>query len=293
MHTYTAYGLTVASDIELPELLPSSGHPDVYVKRQALPTEGPDAFSNGETRIAGRVLDVLRFSVENGTHILFDEMRPVEDAEIRVFVLGVLMSILLRQRGLYVLHASGLSKDGRAIAFVGDSGWGKSTLAGYFVKQGYQILNDDVLAVDLSTEPVQVIPGHPQIKFRPEAEQWLGQRFDTLRPLHESSIKRVTIPFEGFQRSAVPLARLYVLEGFGRETSAVEDLRPRDALLELIRHSRVTNVMKAPDVQARHLRQTEELIKRVPVKRLARKKDLEALAEILSVVEQDLAASSA
>lgn len=292
MHVYKAYGLILASDIELPELLPSTGNPVAFIKRQALPSEGPDAIGNGGSCIVGRVLDMLRFRVEGGTHILIDEMRPVSEDEIRVFLLGVLMSILLRQRGRLVLHASGLVKDGRAVGFVGDSGWGKSTLAGFFVQQGYHILNDDVLALDMEADPIRIMPGFPQIKFRPEAEAWLGAQYQDMDALHANSIKRVHSPFSNFHREELPLSRLYVLEGSGRDESAIKELRPREAILELVRHTRATNVMVAPDVMSAHLQQCARLVQNVPVKRLERKKDLDALHEILTLVEEDLSVSA-
>ena len=49
-----------------------------------------------------------------------------------------LFLLLLRQRGLLTLHASVIRSKGKDyIGFVGDSGYGKSTLAEYFSQQGY------------------------------------------------------------------------------------------------------------------------------------------------------------
>ena len=288
MHTYRAYGFVLASDLALPELTPATGEAEVFIRRQPLHLEEAGAGANGESVITGQVLDLLRFRIENGTHILIEEMRPVTEDEIRVFLLGVLMSTLLRQRGLLVLHASGLARDGRAIGFVGDSGWGKSTLAGYFVQQGYRLVNDDVLAVDLGASPVHILPGFPQIKLRPEAEQWLGQAYDSLPQLHENSIKRITAPVAQFQEADLPLAALYVIEGAGREETRVVPLKPADAVIELVRHTRMTNIMRAPAVQARHLAQCGQLVRSVPVRLLERKRDLSALDRIREVVEADL-----
>ncbi len=290
MQTYRAYGLTFASDIALPELPQSSEAPVAFIKRQSLYGE-LGAEGNGGSCVTGRVLDVLRFRVEGGSTIMVDELKEVSEEEIRVYLLGVLMSILLRQRGLLVLHAAGLAKDGKAVAFVGDSGWGKSTLAGYFVQQGYRLLNDDVLALDVAQTPVQVIPGFPQIKFRPEAEQWLGARYADMPSLHENSPKRIDAPFERFQQEPLPISRLYVLEGGGRAESAIKPLGAREAILELVRHTRMTNMMRAPEVQTQHLQQCAFLVQNVPVQRLERKKDLNALGEILEQVEEDLSSA--
>jgi hypothetical protein len=50
-------------------------------------------------------------------------------------------------RGLEVLHASAVALDGRAIAFLGPSGAGKTTLAMHLLARGARLVTDDVLAV--------------------------------------------------------------------------------------------------------------------------------------------------
>ncbi|MDQ7993990.1 MAG: hypothetical protein AAGC63_16635, partial [Propionicimonas sp.] len=56
----------------------------------------------------------------------FEDMQPGLD---RVLATGTLLSIVLQLRGDCVLHASAVERDGRALAFVGQSGRGKSTMA--------------------------------------------------------------------------------------------------------------------------------------------------------------------
>ena len=51
-------------------------------------------------------------------------------------------------RGTHVLHASAVALAGRAVAFMGRSGVGKTTLAGRIVAHGARLMTDDVLAVD-------------------------------------------------------------------------------------------------------------------------------------------------
>ena len=78
-------------------------------------------------------------------------MKYDEDV-IRLYILGTCMGAILMQRKILPLHGSAIEIDGKAYAIVGDSGAGKSTLASAFLKQGYQLVSDDVIAVSLSQE---------------------------------------------------------------------------------------------------------------------------------------------
>ena len=54
--------------------------------------------------------------------------------------LGMGFGLLLRPRGLVVLHASSVDIDGKAVAFVGNPGRGKSTLALALLEQGHKLV---------------------------------------------------------------------------------------------------------------------------------------------------------
>lgn len=52
---------------------------------------------------------------------------------------------LLKESGLFPLHAAGLVKNGRSCLFLGRSGSGKSTLTMQLVRSGYGLLSDDTV----------------------------------------------------------------------------------------------------------------------------------------------------
>lgn len=62
-------------------------------------------------------------------------------------------------RGLEVLHASAVVASGGAVAFLGPSGAGKTSLALAMCRRGARFLADDVLAVELGEEMLVVHPG--------------------------------------------------------------------------------------------------------------------------------------
>jgi hypothetical protein len=95
----------------------------------------------------------------------------VDPAIIPILVSGTIVAYLLSLGGNLVLHASAVEVDGGAVAFIGYSGQGKTTLATLFCAAGYPLVTDDVLpvAVDERGE-VSCTPGGVQLRVRPKAE---------------------------------------------------------------------------------------------------------------------------
>jgi hypothetical protein len=81
--------------------------------------------------------------VENGTRA---ELMPILFA-------GTVLAFYLTVRHQLVLHASAVARGDRALAFVGQSGRGKSTLAALAAAAGARVVTDDVLLVDVQGTP--------------------------------------------------------------------------------------------------------------------------------------------
>jgi hypothetical protein len=74
---------------------------------------------------------------------------------------------------VYCLHASAVSTPGGAVAFLGESGRGKSTLARFLALEsgrGWTRVGDDILPVEPTPEGLDVLPHFPQLKL-PAADQ--------------------------------------------------------------------------------------------------------------------------
>lgn len=287
MYTYTAYNLNIQSELPLPELLPNNNRcePDISIRlvdSQSL----AQTISNRGDYFVGEVAQVGSFSVGSGSEILVDPEPDVDTAFLRSILLGPIICILLRQRGLLVLHGSSFAAQDEAVGFIGDSGWGKSTLVESFHSQGYRVLTDDVMVIDINADRPMVIPGFPQIKLWPDSASATGHDCDSLSPLHSKTVKRIHKLNQGFVEQALPLKRIYVLD-FSDDNQVIP-LESQASFAHLVKHTRAVGLLTAPEFINAHFYQCSSLIKNVSICCLQRKRSLGKLQEVVDLVKADL-----
>lgn len=175
-------------------------------------------------------------------HVDAHPLRGVEAALVRdIFVRGVLPTVMLG-RGLECVHASAVISAGQVIAFSGESGVGKSTLALALAARGFEHWADDtVLLADAPDLPLSVSMPFPArvdesgrgaisldpARYRktvpevtaPLARIYLPTR-DTSLPASALSIVRVP-PHVAFER-VLPLVHPFELDGTTRDRRTVE-----------------------------------------------------------------------
>jgi hypothetical protein len=296
--TYRAFGMTLRSEIPMPELTeaPPESRADLHIRYTAdlpLPTRAEGVVAN--FREDGRHFlawpDVCAFQFRGPDLI---EVQPYPDTPVSYLafpLLGPIMALALHMRGLVTLHASAIDVEGRGVIFVGDKMAGKSTTAAAFLRAGYRLLTDDLLAIDQS-DPSRpcILPAYGQIKLSQDAAQAVtiahSQPLPLVYPAFEKRQHRLTDPFSHVR--IVP-ARLYVLDR-GGEQAAVTRLAGPDALRAIMRYSYVTRFGKGvmfPAVEAWHVRSCIALASAVQVATLHIPHDLDRLDEVVALVASD------
>ncbi len=295
MRSYSAYGLGIRSELELPELEGRNAGGDVLIKFGHLGADLPKPASpvwSTWTTGDGVYLywdHVGLFRVRDGREIVIDPSPGWEEARLRLFLLGAAMGVLLHQRGLLVLHASAVAANGGALLFLGAKGLGKSTTAAALLDRGYSFLADDVVALDVgeSGSP-RALPAFPQIKLWPDAVACLGASPDDLPRLSSLHDKRGLAVTTGFSQEPVPLAAIYVLSG--GQKMGTEALRRTDGMIEIVRNLYVARFGKEPLRLGQTLtfRQAAQVAQRVPVHLLKRPSPLGAVDCIAELLDERL-----
>lgn len=294
MHRYRVYGLSVESELELPELVAAlDTPPDVTIRFGSVVVGLPpdrDAQSWLETgtnpvRTASVYEAVGRFEVLAGSHIIVDPASAADARLLRHALLGPVLAQLLWQRDLFTLHASVVRVGARHAAFVGASGEGKSTTAAALGARGHALVCDDIAAIPWHERPIRALPGFPRMRLYADTLRSVGADPDALPLVHGLIDKRLQSA-PSFVDEPVLLDRIYVLET-AHELRA-EPLPAREALVEVMKHA-YNAYQFAPVVGfQRHMQMAASVAGAVPVFRLLRPKDLKLLPDLVGLVESHL-----
>ncbi len=97
--------------------------------------------------------------------------QPGADESVAVqMLLDQVIPRMLFQCGRTVLHASAVVlPDGTAVAFAGDTGRGKSTLAASFYQAGARLMSDDCLLIEQNGTGVAGIPAYSGLRLWPDS----------------------------------------------------------------------------------------------------------------------------
>lgn len=295
---YTAYGLNISSDISLPELPASRSGEDVAIRIEKLDEsfldaelKNADAFSRVGCTVKicsdktfYRWKGIGKALIRRGREVLIEPENNLEAAELAPFITGAILGNLLNQRGFFVLHGSGVVVNDRGIAFLGDKGAGKSTLAVHLQTRGHRFITDDLIPVIFDDDDeIRTAPGFPRIRLWSDSVESVGLNPAALPPINSFLDKHSYRCFESFSDQPVAISRLFILEN--SEKTGIERLKAPDAFIEIVRNTYMNRYLRATGQSAEHFRQCESLVKKVPVFKLKRPYDFERLPQVAELIE--------
>ena len=165
------------------------------------------------------IKDIGIFRIIEGKLITWKKANNnVTEDDLITFLLGSVLSICLIQRGLLVLHANALEKDGKSIICLGESGSGKSTLACILMQQGWNLLADDLVAINNQDF---VLPGVSRIKLWSNSLKELDIQTTNLEKVRPS-IEKYHIPRQMLKKANKPVKvnTIYLIE---RDQNSTDD----------------------------------------------------------------------
>jgi hypothetical protein len=243
-HSYRCFGIEIASALEFPGAWGTSPPRDPttqLVVGELGPgfTAGDDGWeavvdgrpfsarigAEGECRFVcdGQAL----FELSADGRVLTADGAAVRDAYwARVLLDSVLFTVSLI-RGGDALHAGAVvTASGAAVAVIGSSGGGKSTLVAELLRHGCQLVTDDVLFVDVSAGTVMAHPGPPVMTLPRQRADGVGTRIAEIGDEVWAAVPVVS--------AAVPVHRIVMLDR--RPSVAVQMVQVTHALHPLLTH---------------------------------------------------------
>ena len=290
MYQYKAFGMNIHSEIFLPELMTKrSGLPDLTIRQGNFDELSGKSLVEGENfRVTKNSIyrfwgDIGKFKISNSNEILIEQAPHLNKLVLRSFILGTIMTSLLYQRGLFVLHASAVNMNNGVIGFLGNKGYGKSTIAMTFYKEGYPIIADDYIA--LKPDNISsVFPGFPSLKLSYKSRIWGS--FNQERVYNnDNEIDKIYIPADtNFSLDELPLKKLYLLKR--GEALKISDFKPHNALMNLVENTFGISRFKKSDF-VNNLNQCEKLLSKVKISLLEVPDSLEGLPKVVKLIKND------
>lgn len=298
---YRAFGMNIRSEMPLPDLVTAASGSDIAVRYGEVRNSElvRKMFADAEIfeRPGVRLLvkggsmcirwdGVGDFLVNEGREVTVHPDVDVSEADLHPFVTGPVISVLLHQRGYFVLHASAVVISDAAVAFLGAKGDGKSTLAAHLQVRGHRLISDDIVPVRFESGGPNVLAGFPRIKLFGDSISAVGECPDNFPRVHRFVEKRSFNVSNDFSSEPIPLQRIYVLSDAPDVGS--EELGPAAAFIELTRHTYVNKYLKALGSESDHFQQCQSLLQDVPVWQLRRPRDFAAMEEVCELIESSM-----
>jgi len=280
--TYALHGLCVRSEVPLDApVVDASPHdieivwgerrviadaaPDGELLSYLSPPDGDSWLVRGADGYVWRVQGACEFITDATRRHVRVHLAPDTEAELASLLAVTFLARMLVLDGHCVLHASAVEVDGSAIALVGHTGSGKTTLAALCCAVGTLLITDDALRVEPGDSGASCYSGSCELRLRPQAARFAE--------LFEPQAQRTTLDGRTAVRPAhaegvtFPLAALVAprcVEALA--TIHVERLRGAVAALELMRFPRTLGW--TDDAPAQHsLEILSELAASVPIYR--------------------------
>lgn len=167
---------------------------------------------------------------------------PVADVSastVEHLYLNQVLPLAMSRMGMAVFHGSAAIIDGHAVAFLGPSGRGKSTLAANFAVRGHRFLTDDGLILEPSDAGFRILPSHPSIRLWDDSHSILENTGAAVAPPVSYTSKSRFLAGGKVRHSEVPapLAVAYFLSDRPVDSVRFTRLAASAALIEWTKHA--------------------------------------------------------
>ncbi|HXB68835.1 MAG TPA: hypothetical protein VNY05_11350 [Candidatus Acidoferrales bacterium] len=208
------------------------------------------------------------------------------------YLVGPVMGFVLRLRGVVCLHASTVMIDGRAVAFCGPPGAGKSTTAAAFAQRGHAIVAEDVAALDDRGSEFFVRPGYPRINLWPHSAAALcgsEEALPQITPTWGKGYLALT-GLAQFHPTPAPLAAVYMIGSRNPgATPEIRELTAVDAFMALAANTYTPYLLDAA-MRAREFDVLRRLVAHVPIRLVHPPEEIANIGSLCDALLQDYGA---
>ncbi|CAA0104342.1 Uncharacterised protein [BD1-7 clade bacterium] len=118
--------------------------------------------------------EVALFTIYESNKIVIQYFSETQCDDVLICLLGPVLALTCYQNQCWLMHASAVLVNNKAILFAGHSGVGKSTLASVLGKRGYPLLGDELIPVRLISSQLYIDKGLDAVLLNSDSTDALG-----------------------------------------------------------------------------------------------------------------------
>lgn len=231
------------------------------------------------------------FHIEAGGRIACLPAPGAAQGLLRHLLLNQVLPRYLAHTGEQLLHASAVTlANGTTVAFAGESGYGKSTLASYCHLQGAQFIDDDCILLRSGEAGLRIVGGVPTLRLYPDSLRALGHNPAGFTPYaHRTDKLQLSLAGRQTHRSTPPILQALFLLGAPGEAPAsgavtVTPAGGQAALMSLVRGAFNLNPSDKDTLRQMFQRRAQILAAGLPVYHLNFPRTHRALPRVLQAL---------
>ncbi len=216
---------------------------------------------------------------------------------VEIHFLGRVLAYWLEKMGGLMLHASAVSVDGRAVAFLAANHGGKSSLAAAMMQMGLPLLTDDILHIEGQAAGFVAHAGYPQMRFWAEDVNRILDHAPPTERIHPLIDKhRVPVGpagFGQFHAAAQSMACFYLpqqrLPQDPDRSVRISAVPPTTAVIELLQRRFFEYRSGSKNEQSHRFQLVSQLVRQIPVRKISYPSGFSQMPRICRVILEDVA----
>jgi hypothetical protein len=234
-----------------------------------------------------RFPDLADFRVSlDGTEVIGYPAEDTDNSTVEHLYINQLVPLALSRQGRPSFHASAVTVPGGAVAFLGKTGMGKSTLAASFALAEAAFLTDDSLIIDEQEEHCDALPSHASLRLWEDSVDALmsDDAAKAASVSYSSKARLLAGDALAYNDAPVRLLAAYVLADDEPEEVGIRPLSGSERHMAWVENSFLLDI-EDRDLLAQHFEWTHRISSRVPTFRLDYVRDYGMLADVRNAIK--------
>jgi len=296
---YKVYGLKIRSEILISELPIISNLEDecfdATISYGKVLEEIKDAICKNEViqisknEFILRVRGVANYYVANGNSIIVEPEAESNMEDVKLFLLGTSLGVMLMQRNTIAIHGGTIVVNGKGIIISGHTGVGKSTLISAFRDKGCFFLADDVSAVENTPDGEIIIhPSYPQQKLCRDAMESMSYDINKYIKVDPIRDKYAIYSDEKFLYSPVKFSAIYEINIGKSNKVEISEVSGSKKIIILLRNIYRIELCKYIGFNPQYFKYCMNIASNVRIYEITRPKSVFSVDDQIRLIENTL-----